>query len=67
MCDYATTSEPETYLQLSLAPCHRDHLVIRLSLAPRQLVVTQTQGIRTDMGEVSTKPPDPVTRLKRLL
>ena len=55
------------YLQLSLAPGHRDHLVTRLRLSPRQLVITQTPGVRPDTREVSNKPPDPVTRLKRLL
>ena len=59
------TSEPETYLQLSLALGHREHLVTRLRLSPRQLVVTS--GLRPDTRETSNKPPDPVTRLKRLL
>ena len=61
------TSEPETQLQLSLAPGHREHLVTRLRLSPRALVVTQAPGVRTDTREASNKPPDPVTRLKRLL
>ena len=61
------TPEPETYLQLSLAPGHRDHLVTRLRLSPWQLQVTQTLGLRPDTREVNKKPPDPVTRLKRLL
>ena len=59
------TSEPETYLQLSLAPGHKEHLVTRLRLSP--LVITQTPGLRPDTREASNKPPDPVTRLKRLL
>merc|ERR1711971_28431 len=57
------TGERETHLQLSIAPGHQDHLIIRLSLAPRRLQDTQSHM----MEEVSTKPPDPVTRLKRLL
>ena len=55
-------SEPETLLQLSVAPGHQEHLIIRLSLATRRL-----QDTSGNMMEVSTKPPDPVTRLKRLL
>ena len=57
-----TPSEPENLLQLSVAPGHQEHLIIRLSLAPRRLQVTPGH-----MMEVRTKPPDPVTRLKRLL
>merc|ERR1711971_1017505 len=45
--------ERETHLQLSIAPGHQDHLIIRLSLAPRRLQDTQSHM----MEEVCTKAP----------
>ena len=52
-----TPSEPENLLQLSVAPGHQEHLIIRLSLAPRRLQDTpsHTTEARTETALWSEK------------